>query len=131
MTEPTNLPHTVKRLDGAVDFPRRSCVDQWTPPERAIAEAVDAVERAGASVHLTDAVILLGKAQNAVADHVEGLPVRPQERGDVPARRAVVDAISAYMHPKGKEMIEALADRIFAIFDVPPSALDGQRREGK
>lgn len=73
MTEPTNLPRTVPRF-GNIQFPRRNCVDQWTPTEKAIADAVDAVERAGASVHLTDAVILLTKAQAKVADHVEGLP---------------------------------------------------------
>lgn len=47
-------------------------MQQWSPAERAIQEAVDEVERAGASVALTDAVVLLGKARERVADHMEG-----------------------------------------------------------
>lgn len=60
---------TVNRL--GMDFPRRNCVDLYTPAEQAIADAIAAVEAAGAHPRLTDAVILLGQAQNAVADFVE------------------------------------------------------------
>lgn len=51
-------------------------VDQslMTPAELAISEAMAAVEKAGASVALTDAVTLLGKARDRVADHAEGRP---------------------------------------------------------
>ncbi len=43
-----------------------------TPAEIAIINAMQAVEAAGASVALTDAVALLSKARDRVADHVEG-----------------------------------------------------------
>lgn len=46
----------------------------WTAAEDAIAVAMLAVEVAGASAALTDAVTLLAKARDRVADHVEGIP---------------------------------------------------------
>jgi hypothetical protein len=45
-----------------------------SPAELAITNAMDEVEKAGASEALTDAVILLGKARDRVADHVEQEP---------------------------------------------------------
>jgi hypothetical protein len=60
---------TVKRMGS--DFPRRSCIDLLTPAEKAIYDAVQEVEKVGASVGLTDAVILLGKARDLVADYIE------------------------------------------------------------
>lgn len=56
------------------DVPRRIRMDQWTPAERAIYDAVQAVEAAGAHPLLTDAVILLGQAREKVADYVDGIP---------------------------------------------------------
>ena len=56
--------------------PRRSRLDLFTPAERAICDAVDVVEAAGAHPHLTTAVILLGQAREAVADFVDGAPER-------------------------------------------------------
>lgn len=53
-------------------IPRRCRYDLYTPAERAISDAVQAVEAAGADVRLTDAVILLQKAKDRVADFVEG-----------------------------------------------------------
>lgn len=48
---------------------------QWmTPAELAINAAMEAVESAGASVALTDAVVLLAQARDRVADHVEAKP---------------------------------------------------------
>ena len=58
----------MQMIDG---FPRRNRVDHWTPAEKAIQDAVDAVEAAGAHPLLTDAVILLGNARAKVADFVE------------------------------------------------------------
>jgi hypothetical protein len=43
-----------------------------TPAELAISEAIQAVEKVGASKALTDAVLLLSRARDRVADHVEG-----------------------------------------------------------
>lgn len=48
--------------------PRRINMLEWTPAERAIADAVAAVEDAGAHPLLTDAVILLQQAREKVAD---------------------------------------------------------------
>lgn len=55
-------------------IPRRCFVDRMTPAELAIREAMRIVEEMGADVRLTRAVILLGKAQDAVADFVDGVP---------------------------------------------------------
>jgi hypothetical protein len=47
---------------------------QWmTAAELAIMDAVEVVERAGASTKLTDAVTLLSQARDRVADHVEAI----------------------------------------------------------
>lgn len=59
-----------------MDIPRRAYVNKWTPAEQAIAAAIQAVEAAGADVRLTDAVVLLGAAQDSVADHVDGIERR-------------------------------------------------------
>lgn len=52
-------------------IPRRNRMDQWTPAEKAIFDAVQAVEAAGAHPRLTDAVVFLGQARDAVADYVD------------------------------------------------------------
>jgi len=57
------------RPDG---IPTRTDRSWMTPAELAILEAMLAVEHAGGSLALTDAVILLSKARERVADHVEG-----------------------------------------------------------
>lgn len=62
-------PRPVRRPDG---IQTRADMQWMTAAELAIREAVAAVEQAGASVALTDAVTLLAQAQNRVADHVEG-----------------------------------------------------------
>jgi hypothetical protein len=54
-----------------IGIPRRIRVDLMTPAELAIREAVIAVEAAGCHPRLTDAVILLGQARDAVADFVD------------------------------------------------------------
>jgi hypothetical protein len=54
------------------DVPTRIDVNWWTRAEDAISKAQVAVEHTGASPALTDAVILLQKARERVADHVEG-----------------------------------------------------------
>lgn len=56
-------------------IPRRSRVDQFTPAERAIWDATGVVEEAGAHPRLTDAVILLTRAREAVADFVDRIPI--------------------------------------------------------
>lgn len=58
-----------KRDDG---WPTRADMLLWSPAEKSIQDSVNMVESAGASIALTDAVILLGKARGRVADHIEG-----------------------------------------------------------
>jgi hypothetical protein len=53
------------------DIPRRIRIDRMVPAERAIRDAKLAVEALGADVRLTDAVVLLGQAQDNVADFVD------------------------------------------------------------
>ncbi len=54
-------------------IPRRARLDRMTPAERAIYDAMEAVEKVGADVRLTDAVNLLCEAREAVADYVDGV----------------------------------------------------------
>lgn len=53
--------------------PRRNRVDLFTPAEKAIYDAVQEVEKAGADVRLTHAVIKLSEARDLVADFVDGV----------------------------------------------------------
>lgn len=57
-------------------IPRRVNMQKWIPAERAIYDALQAVEAVGADVRLTRAVILLGEARDYVADYVDGVPDR-------------------------------------------------------
>ena len=54
------------------DVPRRNRVSEMTAAELAIRIAIEVVEAAGCDVRLTDAVVLLGRAQERVADFVDG-----------------------------------------------------------
>ena len=70
-------------------IPRRNRIALMTPAEKAIRDAVHAVEAAGADERLTDAVNLLIAAGDSVADWIEG----------VKSRRAVCD--EAIWRPMG------------------------------
>jgi hypothetical protein len=61
----------VKRANGAFEWPRRRCRDQWIPAEKAINEVMQQVEALGTHPHLTDAVVALDAAQEAIADWAE------------------------------------------------------------
>ena len=52
-------------------IPRRKRMDRWSPGERAINDLKQKVEHLGAHPLLTDVVILLGNAQDRLADWVE------------------------------------------------------------
>jgi hypothetical protein len=67
------MPLDDTRMTAASDVPRRIDMSRWTPAERAIQHAVDAIEAMGADVRLTDAVILLSQARDKVADFVDGV----------------------------------------------------------
>lgn len=60
-------------MSNETEIPRRNQINRWTAAERAIAAAVQETEAVGADVRLTDAVVLLGEARQAVADYVDGV----------------------------------------------------------
>lgn len=85
------------RADAGV--PRRACVDLMKKPELAIRAAIHAVEEAGADPRLTRAVILLGKAQDRVADFIDGvdhaeIPPKTDAQIQTELRRNVLNAAS-------------------------------------
>lgn len=52
------------------NFPRKNRLDLYTPAEVAIYNAVQEVEKLGADVKLTEAVILLSQAKDKVGDYI-------------------------------------------------------------
>jgi len=52
-------------------FPRRAMIEKMTPMERRLRDDMIMVEALGAHPRLTDAVVLLESAREAVADWVE------------------------------------------------------------
>jgi len=68
---PYDVPLPEHRPDGV---PRRIDTQLWTPEEKAIGDAMAMVEAAGASAALTEAVTLLQRARDRMADHAEGKP---------------------------------------------------------
>ena len=64
-----DIPRPHKRTDG---IPTRVDSHWHTTAEKAITAAMYEVENAGGSVKLTEAITLLSKARDCVADHVEG-----------------------------------------------------------
>ena len=64
-------------MTGKYETPRRIQMQKWTPAEHAIRQAMIAVEQAGAHPLLTDAVVLLGQAQDKVADYVDSKETSP------------------------------------------------------
>lgn len=65
------------------EIPRRSRIDRFTPAEKAIWDAVQAVEAAGAHPDLTAALNLLHEARHHVANFVDGQNCSPP-KGDSP-----------------------------------------------
>lgn len=53
------------------EVPRRCRMDRWYPAEKDIFDAKQTVESMGADPKLTEAVVLLGKAQECVADFID------------------------------------------------------------
>lgn len=54
------------------DFPRRNRLDKMNPAELAIYNAMQEVEKLGASEGLTQAITLLSEAKDLVSDFVDG-----------------------------------------------------------
>lgn len=60
------------------DFPRRNQLDKCVPAELAIFNAIEAVEKSGADLRLTSAVMKLQEAKEFVSDFVDGVePKKP------------------------------------------------------
>ncbi len=68
-TPPNKPPHKEERSDNG--FPRRNRIDLWTPLEKEIRKAHDAVENAGAHPLLTEAGSKILEAFELVADWTE------------------------------------------------------------
>jgi len=64
----------------AFEIPRRRNIDRQTPAERAIRDAMSAVEAMAPHPHLTAAVCLLEQALERVADFVDCEPVREPDQ---------------------------------------------------
>jgi hypothetical protein len=62
--------------------PRRIRMDLWSPAEKAIGNAVQEVEKMAADVRLTNAVILLLKARDLVADFIDNIESPSPEVGE-------------------------------------------------
>ena len=65
----TSVNYLAKR--NGFTWPRRQCIDRLLPTERQLRSAIDAVEALGAHPRLTDAVMALQSACDAVADWAE------------------------------------------------------------
>lgn len=79
------------------EIPRRIDMQRWIAAERAIYDAVQAVEAMPPDVRLTDAVLLLQAARDAVADYQDGIS---------PKRR--------YVH---EELADALVGKLTALIE--------------
>jgi hypothetical protein len=78
------------------EVPRRADMRRWTAAEKAIYDALQAVEAMPADVRLTDAVTLLGAAKDSIADFIDGVESsRSVSSGDQLARR-IEDYRSGY-----------------------------------
>ncbi len=55
---------------------RRNRIDLNTPAEKAIYDAMQEIEKAGADVRLTEAIMLLSKAKELVGDFVDNIEIK-------------------------------------------------------
>lgn len=72
---------------------RRNRLDLCTPAELAIYNAMQEVEKAGADVRLTEAIILLDKARNLIADFIECIPPMEKEETIVTVEQRTIDIL--------------------------------------
>lgn len=105
------------------EIPRRNRVDQWTLAEHAIAAALAEVERVGADVRLTDAVVLLNKARHRVADYVDRIRPEPlaDSDGTMVAAQALAEEVALLSAAirKHRDAREQLRARLVAIDETP------------
>lgn len=81
------------------EMPRRNKLYQFTPAEKAIWNAAQEVEKAGVHPYLTNAVNLLAKAREWVADYVDG-EINPKD-WDEDAKRIIREAAQLLEQEKG------------------------------
>ena len=84
---------------------RRNDILRATPAEKAISDAIAAVEALGANVLLTDAVVMLSEARHRVSDFVDGTepPLRTDE-----AERAM--PLVQYLHECAEAFVRRSPD---------------------
>ncbi len=100
---------------------RRNDVHLWTPAEHAISAAIQAVEEAGASRALTDAIVLLGKARDRVADHLEGADTDGPHAELSPWASPILRHFAyAHLPPHLREVSAPLGDLARAMDDALP-----------
>lgn len=85
-------------------IPRRSKVLEWTPAEKAINDAVQAVETMPADVRLTEAVCLLSQAQNKVADFVDGVNSNGTNDNDVTRTGKLLEIYKLLAQVQGEQI---------------------------
>ncbi len=85
------------------DIPRRVDRSRHTPAEVAITEAMAAVEAAGADARLTDAIVLLTEARDAVAEFVDNEP-RGKWNNRVPSLKLELEEVRADRNRVGMEV---------------------------
>ena len=59
-------------------------MDKWCPAEKQIQLATDEVEKMAADERLTEAVFLLGRARDMVADFIDGVPFKKPNKLNLP-----------------------------------------------
>lgn len=102
-------------------IPRRNRLDLLQPAEKAIRDAVQAVEGMDADARLTDAVSLLNQARESVADFIDGVPrldpnrERDTERALREHAWSVIKRIGALVGWVDREDDAAWQDRIVGL----------------
>lgn len=89
-------------MDTTKNFPRRNRVDLYAPAEAAISASVLEVEKMDGDTRLTEAVILLGKAQSKVADYVDGIESSSDNSSKLPSMFQIGDLVTLNFGSAGK-----------------------------
>lgn len=61
----------VSRGDGSFKWPRRNCIDQLIPAEKALFDAIQIIDQLPADVRLTEIVTRLSEQRDRLADWCE------------------------------------------------------------
>jgi hypothetical protein len=101
------------------EIPRRCRIDLMVPAELAIRAAVETVEEMAADVRLTEAVILLGRAQERVADFVDGVkPMNTRIASPTPTTGSTAPSDSARANGERNPLQGELFDLITLMPDT-------------